>query len=489
MSRARHPAQGAVGDALATTAGQGVCFAAGLLFSVFVPRVLGAANYGEWMLFRGLAIFWLSLLSMGDREVISNYYVPRRERGEDDDAARVFKSLVLVRLVLLPAGLAGAGLMLASSTSAYRTVDAALCLLATVAVKSLQSNLSTLIFGRRRLGWVAFLDGTQAVLVPLFVLAAFGAGRAEWIPRAALAADVLLFALAFGLSRVWREWRPGWLRWRPLLEIVRYAAVVSLAASVIVSLNNLLLYLMNLRGYAAVALGRVGLATRCAWIVFSGLVAVSTALMPALAAVQVHHGAERMFRWQDFLSRLGLALLLWTAGNVGLLGPCFVQRIWGDDFAALTPLLVGGLVAVAPLWLGAQWIRQFLLQGRTRVYLEAAVLYAATLGGLFFLLPRDGGGWMPILALIGAGGALAVHTAAHAARNGAALGWVPRFLPAAAWLGAAWWAGGAESLDAATAGRAVVWNLGFLAALGLPGALRAAEIRELWSAVWTRPSR
>jgi O-antigen/teichoic acid export membrane protein len=470
-----------VGDALATTAGQGLCIAASLVFSIFVPRLLGAANYGEWMLFRGLAIFWLSLLSLGDRELISSFYVPQREKGDADGASRIFKSLMAFRLALLPLGLAAALLMLHSTTSVYRTVDAALCLSATLVFKSLQCNLTTLIFGHRRLGWVAFLEVAQAVLLPLFVLLAFGDGQTEWIPRAAVAADAILFAMALAVSRLWREWRPGWVQGAALLEIVRYAGAISLAASVIVSLNNLLLYLMNIRGYSSAALGWVGLSTRCAWIVQAGLITVATALMPALAVVQVHHGAPRMLRWQNFLSRLGLSLLLLLAGNVLLLGPVFVTRIWGADYEPVPPLIVGSLLAVLPVWLGAQWIRQFLLQRSTRVYLQAATLYAIVLCVVFFLLPVDRVGWTPVIALVCAGWALAVHTAFHAARNGASLGWLLRFLPAVAWVMVAWLRMGTSSFTATGGVQVVAWNVLLAVWILLPRALAWHELADLWS--------
>lgn len=478
MNRPGHEMRGAVSDALATSLGQGVCFVAGLVFSVYVPRLLGAGNYGEWMLFRGLALFWLSLLSMGDREVMSSFYVPQREHNSDQ-ASRVFKSLVAVRLTLLPAGLAGALLMLFFSSSVYRTPNGMLCLAATVILKSLQSNLCTLIFGQRRLGWVAIVEGTQAVLVPLLVLMSFGDGRVAWIPRAAVAADTLIFALAWGVSRWRQEWRPGWLPWRSLIEMVRYAAAIALASSVIVSLNNLLLYLMNLRGYSSAVLGWVGLSTRCAWVVQAGLIAVATALMPILATVQVRHGTSHMFRWQNFISRLGLGLLVLLVGNMLLVGPFFVHWVWGAEFAPVALLLVGSLLAVIPIWLGSQWIRQFLLQRSTRVYLQAALLYAVVLCGLFFLLPVDAGGWTPILAVGGAGVILATYAGVHAARQGAALSWLWRFVPVALWLTVAWaWAGG-ESVIAANGLRLLAWNGGFVLLILGTKALGGREVTAL----------
>lgn len=478
MSRAGHEARGAVSDALATSLGQGVCFAAGLIFSVYVPRLLGAVNFGEWMLFRGLALFWISLLSMGDREVMSSFYVPQREQNPDQ-ASRMFKSLVAVRLTLLPAGLVGALLMLFFSSSVYRTPNGMLCLAATVILKSLQSNLCTLLFGQRRLGWLAVVEGVQAVLVPLLVLVSFGDGRVAWIPRAAVAADALIFTLAWGVSHWRQEWRSGWLPWRSLIEIVRYAAAIAMASSVIVSLNNLLLYLMNLRGYSSAVLGWVGLSTRCAWVVQAGLIAVATALMPILATVQVRHGAQHMFRWQNFISRLGLVLLLLLLGNILLAGPFFVHWVWGADFAPVALLLVGSLLAVIPIWLGSQWIRQFLLQRSTRVYLQAALLYAGVLCSLFFLLPADEGGWTPILAVGGAGAVLAAYTAVHAARQGAALSWLWRFVPAVLWLAAAWaWAGG-DIVTVADGLRLVAWNGGFILLILVTKALGGREVTAL----------
>lgn len=478
MSRAGHEARGAVSDALATSLGQGVCFAAGLFFSVYVPRLLGAVNFGEWMLFRGLALFWISLLSMGDREVMSSFYVPYREQNPDQ-ASRVFKSLVAVRLTLLPAGLVGALLMLYFSSSVYRTPNGMLCLAATVILKNLQSNLCTLIFGQRRLGWVAVVEGVQAVLVPLLVLVSFGDGRVAWIPRAAVTADALIFALAWGVSRWRQEWRSGWLPWHSLIEIVRYAAAIAMASSVIVSLNNLLLYLMNLRGNFSAVLGWVGLSTRCAWVVQAGLIAVATALMPILATVQVRHGPQHMFRWQNFISRLGLVLLLLLIGNILIVGPFFVRHVWGADFAPVALLLVGSLLAVIPIWLGSQWIRQFLLQRSTRVYVQAALLYAGVLCSLFFLLPADEGGWTPILAVGGASVVLAAYTAVHAARQGAALSWLWRFVPAVLWLAAAWaWAGG-DTVSVADGLRLVAWNGGFILWIVVPQALGGRDVTAL----------
>lgn len=468
MSSVRHATQRAVGDALAAAVGQGVCFAAGLVFSIFVPRILGAASYGEWMLFRGMATFWLALLSMGDREVMFSFYIPEVERGKGDDAARIFKSLMLARMILLPVGLAGALWMLVSSTSAFRTLEAAGCLLATVAVKSIQCNLNTLIFGKRRMATLALLDGTQAILVPVCVLAAFCKGRMEWIPAAALVSDVVILGLTFALSRAWREWRPGWLPWKQMLEIARYAVAVSLAAGVITSMNNLLLYFMNVRGYSAGELGQVGLSIRCAFIILGGLFAVTSALMPSLAAVRVHHGAEHMYRWQNFLTRLGLAIQIGIAGNMLLLGPYLVAHIWGRDYADVAPLLAGCLFAVIPLWLSAQWVRQFLLQGRTRVYLESAMLYATVMCGIFFLLPRGGSRWMPVLALVGAGGAMASYMGFRAAQHGAPVRWLVRFLPAWAWLGASWMWSGSGVITLMDGIHVLAWN-GILA-LGMLGA-------------------
>ncbi|MDR0993667.1 MAG: hypothetical protein LBN38_03750, partial [Verrucomicrobiota bacterium] len=368
-------ARAAVDDAVVTGLGQAVCIFGALVFSIFVPRVLGAAMYGEWMLYRGMAIFWLPLMVLGDREVMAAFYVPFYEKGEDRQAGLLFKSLMVLRLFLLPLVLGGGLLLLFTSSSLFRTPQAAFCLMVTLVAKTGQYMLQTLLFGRRRMGYMAFLEGIQTILLPLFVLLAYRRVGAVGIPWAAAMADLLLFGVALVLTPRKAVWTSGWPALLDVRHMFRYAFVVALAGNIIMSLNNLLYYLMNIWGYAPDVIGRVGLVMRCAGVAQTGLMAIATALMPALMSIHQQHGRDKMFQWQDVVSRFGLALILLLAGNIRLFGPWAVRWVWGPEFADVSPLLFGGLMAVAPVWLGAQWSRQFLLERRSQVYLISSLIY------------------------------------------------------------------------------------------------------------------
>ena len=479
MKQYRPEAKGAVQDALATSIGQASCFLASLIFSIFVPRLLGASVYGEWMLFRGMVMFWLTLSMLGDREVISSFYLPRREAGDHEGAGRVFKSLAVFRLMLVWPAMAGVLFMLFSSSSMFRTWEAAFCIAGSVVCKCVQTVFSSILFGHRRLGMLAIIDTLQAVLLPVGVMAAFDRASSAMIPLAALLVDLAIVSFVLAVSGIRREWPRGWLNRSDFLIMLRYALAVSLATSVILALNNALLYLMSLRGFSADVLGRVGLATRCAWVGQAALAAVASALMPVLVTVQMRHGAERMISWQNFLSRLGLTLLLLAAGNVLLMGTHVVGLIWGGDFRGVTPLLAVGLLAVAALWVGSQWIRQFLMQRRTRVYMGSAVVYSIVLIATFYAVPRDEQGWAPMLALLAAGTLMSVFAGFHAARNGASWTWLFRFIPAMAWLSVAWWWGRDATPGLDWALRVAGWNIGVVALILLARAVGISEVFDL----------
>ncbi len=196
-----------------------------------------------------------------------------------------------------------------------------------------------------------------------------------------------------------------------------------------------------------------------------------------------------MLDWQDYLSRLGLVLLIALTGNILIVGPLAVGWLWGEDFASITTLLAGGLLAVIPLWMDSQWIRQFLLQRITRVFVVSAIIYAVVLCTLFYLLPVDARGWSPMLALIGAGYVLAIYSAWCARQHGAKLGWLFRFLPAATWLVVAVWAMGPSTFRVDLLLRLLGWNVGLIFCLFIPKALQFSDFRMLWDVIWVRSSR
>lgn len=475
-----------MGDALSTGVGQAVCFAAASVFSFFVPRVLGAGVYGEWMLYRGLGIFWLTLLLLGDRLVMSAFYLPCRERGEVDAAARVYSFLVALRMGLsIPFVVCMLGMWYRAGGMFHSASDG-LWLAVTFVARGTYLNMNTLMFGHRRMGRLAALEGMQSVVLPLAVLGACRSGRPEWIPAAAAGTDMLQAALA-SCGATWRrEWHWRWPSAIIRRAMVRYILLVGMASTVTGALNQLLFYLMGCRGYAPETIGRVALAMRCVWIAQTGLMALGAALLPALAGIRQQDGEARMVRWRNLVMRFGVALLLLLAGNLLWAGPRVAALIWGDEFRNIMPLIAAGLVATAGVWVAAQWSVPALLRQDGRVQLHATLAYAVMLCGGLWAMPVDASGWGALVAVGVASLAMAVVAWGWARRDEEFAGrWVGRFVWPCALAIPLMWGVGRGGWGVWLVGFAV-WNGLFTGALLLCGAIHWFEVRDLWSMFWMR---
>lgn len=476
-------AHSAAGDAVSMSLAHAASFLLAMIFAVIVPRYLGAADYGQWMMFRGLAVFWLSICALGDREVMSCYYIPEIEKGNMSIAAQVFNSVCFARAVMTVFCVGGAVWMFSQSSSVYAGRVGTTCLIVTVSIKSVEANLRSLFYGQRRLVMVAVVQVLQAFFVPLLVLLAYMYKGNRVIPLAMVGADAAVLGFSWMMATIDHPRRAGrlpWLEWWPML---RYALGVSMATTMIVSANQLLLYMMNMRGYSSQAMGWVGLSVRCCWVAQTGLMAISGALMPVLASVQAKHGTPRMLLWQNFLSRLGVMMLMMTGGNLFIFGAELVHLLWGSEYGPVAPLLLGTLGAVLMLWLSSQWIRQFLLSRDIKVYLCCSLVYASVVLGGVWGMPIHNSGWPPILSMMAAGTSIAVLSGLYAVRHGASVRWMFRFLLPSIWLIGAWHIGH----SAKSAGRlflyAGLWNAGLVALFFFAGTMRRFEMIDMWRAL------
>ncbi|MFH0879137.1 MAG: hypothetical protein V2A34_05455, partial [Lentisphaerota bacterium] len=107
QKEAGHAVKGAVHIGL----GQAASAAIGLVSSMFITRVLGSADYGNWVLFRSIISIVVGFSLMGTPEVMARFFVAPLAEGKRDEAGRVFKVVALFRMLLF--GLAaGAGFFL-----------------------------------------------------------------------------------------------------------------------------------------------------------------------------------------------------------------------------------------------------------------------------------------------------------------------------------------------------------------------------------------
>ena len=476
---ARREAERAVSGAFFLGAGQAGMMAVGLAMTLVMPRVLGAADFGQWVMYRSIINLMLGLDLLGTHQVMSRFYIGRVAEGDPLAARRIFKTILVVRLAttVVTAGV-GAWLLLRAEF-ALSSVGAAGMLAGSTLFQGAEVVMLHLLYGERRMRSIAAIHVLQAGMAPLAVTAAYVLRGLAWAPAACLAADGVCAGLAVLLACPWQAWAPGWLPLRECRSLLVFGGVAAVAASALQVFAHFLPYLMHLLGYDMQAIGHAGLARRVGAMASGALASVGSGLFPSLVFILQQDGLGRAVRWQQIATRLGTLVLVLGAGLFMVLGRGLTPLLFGSEFSAAAPALGLGLAAAVAKWWGSQDVRITLLLGKPSLHLPPI----AALFAVFAIALRP---WQPAGTATTAlqavlAGSLAYGLVFHwllRSRYGVdanLVRYVPLCLPLlvpAVW---AWRCGGAGGSVAAAVGWLVFYPLVALAG----GGIRSFEITEI----------
>jgi O-antigen/teichoic acid export membrane protein len=330
---------------------------------------------------------------------------------------------------------------------------------------------------------VAVLSVLQAGVIPLAAAGAYAARGWAAVPPAFVAADVAVAVAAGLIARPGSFWPRGWLPAGEYVRLFRFGLTVALSQTLFSLFNNMLPYLMNVRGYTPAAVGFLGLGTRVSGFAQGALSAMASSLYQTLSVMMARDGIERAARWQDLCTRFGSLVILAAVGACGIAGPWVAPRVWGPAFHGVETVIGLCLGVVFLLWHGSQALRLLLLLKRPRVYLLAVLGLLTGFGLVFSLVRPDGTGRMAVAAMA-AGATVFTLTANFALGGWAALlrKLVTYGLPVLFTVGA-WWAGARLTATGAVFGALLAWGLGYGALAFALRLVRWYEIRDVWHAI------
>jgi O-antigen/teichoic acid export membrane protein len=392
VTRPGRAATRAVSDAFWGTLGQAGGLVAGLLAALVLPRLLGAATYGDWVLLRGLMSFVVLFSIIGTPEIMARFHVAHVAAGEDARAAQVVKLAVVVRALLAVAAVVAFLLM---APGRIRLPGGTMDLVLLVAAISCQGGtmiMSLLLYGHRDFSRLAVFHALQPATVPLLVVLAHRSYGFAGVPAAVAAGDAAMLVLTTVLAgRRWR-WPAGWLPRHECAMLLKFGAVVGLASLGYGAFQTMIPYAMHVRGFEATAVGYVGLATRLSGLVSLLLGTVGVSLFPSMTQVLQQDGMDRMLRWNEMSTRAGVLTALLVTGATALASPWIVPLLFGPEYAPASPIVALGMATTAPLWVGGQLARVGLLVYRPRLQVVlVGALLLAFLSGLVIMSCDDRG--------------------------------------------------------------------------------------------------
>lgn len=382
----------AMGDAIWGSIGQFGGILAGILAALLLPRALGAGDYGDWVLLRGLMSFVCSFSVLGTAEIMARFHVSRMAEGQIDRAAQVFKMVVVLRFLI---SLAAPCLFVVLAPGRVHLPggfwDLSL-LAAAVFCHGVSMTFLLLLYGHRDFIRIAIFNTLQPAAVPLLVVFAHAQKGFDAIPEAVVAGDAFVMIVVAVLAlRRW-HWPAGWPTREERRTIMRFGGIVGMAGLGVGAFQTMTPYLMSIKGFAAEAVGFVGLSGRLAGLISLFLATIGASLFPSLTHVYHTDGLARMIRWHDVGSRAGVLLALLSAGAVAWIGPWVIPRLFGRDFAGSVPVVVLGVLAAAPYWMGGQQSRLALLMNRPRVLMVMVVALLSAFSACLCFFPADAKG-------------------------------------------------------------------------------------------------
>ncbi len=367
----------------------------GMLFSsilaLVVPAVFGPSDYGHWVFFRSIVTMLIGTTLLGAGPMMSVHYVSRRIEHREDDAARLFKCVFLLRTVIGLVMMAAGVLMLWTARNPVFGPGALAALAASLLFRVLGGNFVLLLYGERHFARLSVALVLQQATVPAVITLAYLKGGFAWVPVGCALGDGLNMLISYRFARPHFRWPAGWPRreeWKPLLHFAGAVAYANTAVSVY---GQSAPYLMGLAGFGAAEIGHVGLALRLSQVGQSLLQQFSSAIFPSLRVALVRYGLDRLISWRSFSCRLGALAALTATGAWVLLGGWIVPLIWGRAFAPAALLVAVALASLVPRWVGDQYGALLTVMERPQLASRSVTwLLLAFLTAFLWFIPRFG---------------------------------------------------------------------------------------------------
>lgn len=318
----------------------------GVIWLFTVPRSLGPAEYGVFVLLSSLIDLHSTACCLGVHNAFA-YHFPRfRAEGTLAPFAGSYAAVVAAASTL------GLGVMVLAAHLLGGAAVTGVMLLAIIATALLQAAntvLGGVLYGTNRIRLYSIRFPLQQSLSLAFILA----GWRLWNLEGALVGQALAMGVAtvwlLSVVQPWRSYRPALLRWSQMRAPVTFGLLAvfgSLGALSITRGGNIILAGV---GRSAAEIGSFAVAVGFVLQGVGLLSGLSAALTPSLAALRAAGEEQRAVDWAARASRYQAILGLLTTAFVALVGKQILQVALGPRFDNVFPITLLSICGMLPL--------------------------------------------------------------------------------------------------------------------------------------------
>ena len=351
MTRAPE-AQSALRNAGFLVIQRGGLLAAGVMFAVLVPRLMGPAAYGRFALVSSLSTLFVMCSTLGFTEVAGRFLPELSRRPDSRDLHRLVNGLLSIRLVagaLLAAAFLGLTTVWLPDLDAWALVAVS----AAILVRAVSHLLFALFLGLNQAARWGAGELLSRSLLLVFVLPGYVRGGFRGACVGLLLAEVATLAIALGWTRSMLSLARLRIDPRTLGPYLRVGLVYFAVNLLLIAFQASGESLVRLVTHDYASVSYFGIANS----IHLSAVAAIQQLSLAFAALLITLRAQRA----DAALREGLRRLVsWTASAgvsavfaVLLLGPDLIPLVLGRSFEPVVSTLIPMTLALLPLALSS----------------------------------------------------------------------------------------------------------------------------------------
>ncbi len=351
MTRAPE-AQSALRNAGFLVIQRGGLLAAGVMFAVLVPRLMGPAAYGRFALVSSLSTLFVMCSTLGFTEVAGRFLPELSRRPDSRDLHRLVNGLLSIRVV---AGALLAAAFLGLTTAWLPDLDAwaLVAVSAAILVRAVSHLLFALFLGLNQAARWGAGELLSRSLLLVFVLPGYVRGGFRGACVGLLLAEVATLAIALGWTRSMLSLARLRIDPRTIGPYLRVGLVYFAVNLLLIAFQASGESLVRLVTHDYASVSYFGIANS----IHLSAVAAIQQLSLAFAALLITLRAQRA----DATLREGLRRLVsWTAAAgvsavfaVLLLGPDLIPLVLGRSFEPVVSTLIPMTLALLPLALSS----------------------------------------------------------------------------------------------------------------------------------------
>ncbi len=380
---------------------RGLHVAAGTLFAVVLPRLMGPETFGRYALITSISLWFALFSGMSSAQIMGRFGPEFALEPDNEKIQKFFGNLLVVRL---GTGFFAAALYLLVTTFWFRELDAVTVAIVAGSVffRTAAGLVFALFLGLNKAARWGMGDTLRRWLSLVFIVLGFYLGGLRGACTGLVVSELAVFCVGL-------RWAGPILSWSKLRLDARYIAPY-LRFSVYFFGANLLMATSQRSGEVLVravsgdyvAVGLFGVAYRIYLTVTQMIWNSSMAFAPLLTMMLVQGKEEEIKRWIERLLKIATVFGVFLIYGLLLLGDDLLPRLLGRPYEAVGRILLPLMLSVLTFALISVARMVALAYDRPRVAVIGSAVHLAVLWMLGWPLVSLRGSWGASAAMLGA---------------------------------------------------------------------------------------